>query len=258
MSRQPLIGIPACTRAIGPRWQGHGTDEQYVHAVAGYTGGLPILIPPAGAADLAALTREMDGLFLTGSRSDVEPHHYGGVADPEAAATPGALDPGRDAIMLPLARAMVAAGKPVLAVCRGHQELNVAFGGTLHQAVHSVPDNFDHSPQRHLPREAMWLPRHDVIFATDGVLHRLFGVKRLTVNSLHRQAVDQPGNGVIVEARAEDGVIEAIRIAGAAFAIGVQWHPEWDIANEPMSQALFSAFGQACRAAMAAAARRAA
>ncbi|MEQ8371171.1 MAG: gamma-glutamyl-gamma-aminobutyrate hydrolase family protein [Alphaproteobacteria bacterium] len=258
MSRQPLIGIPACARTIGPRWLSHGTDEQYVHAVAGYTGGLPILIPPAGAADVADLARQLDGLFLSGSPSNVAPHHYGATADPAKAETPGENDHGRDAVMLPLIRAMIAAGKPLLAVCRGHQELNVAFGGTLHQAVHQVPGNFDHRPQRQLPREAMWAPRHDVIFAGNGVLHRLFGVERLTVNSLHSQAVDRPGERIIVEARAEDGVIEAIRVDGAAFAIGVQWHPEWRIEDQPMSQALFGAFGQACRDALAATARRAA
>jgi putative glutamine amidotransferase len=239
----PVIGVPCCTRMMGEH-PTHWAGEKYVVAVSDAVGGLPLLIPALGQRiAVGDLIDRLDGLLLTGSRSNVEPHHYGGA--PSAPDT--AHDPQRDAMTLPLIRAAVAADLPILAICRGLQELNVALGGTLHQRVHEVEGRLDHrAPEGDVARRYAH-DAHAVALTPGGVLERLAGGRALTVNSLHSQGIDRLASSLIVEAVAPDGQIEAARRADAAFVLGVQWHPEYCFADSPFSRALFAAFGAACR-----------
>ncbi len=219
--------------------------EKYIEAVAHGAHAIPVLIPVLDPQlDLANLLESVDGLLLTGSASNVEPHHYGGPAS-----VPGTLhDPYRDSTTLPLIPCAVAAGLPVLAICRGFQEMNVAFGGTLHQRLHELPGYMDHREDESAPLDVQYAPVHEVRLEPGGQLAKMAGQDRLQVNSLHWQGVEALAPALRVEARAPDGVIEAFRVAEAAgFAIGVQWHPEWRFAQDSFSRALFAAFGDASR-----------
>lgn len=235
-----IVGIPACERSRNEMlW--HETPARYAAAVFEAAGALPLMIPPMGKAQVAVLDR-LDGLLLPGSPSNVHPSHYDGGES----RTPDHHDPARDSTALPLIRAAIARGVPLLAICRGIQELNVALGGTLHQRVHELPGCRDHRAGSGSIEEK-YGPKHRVTLS--GRLARLVGAREILVNSLHGQAIDRPAPGLVVEARATDGTIEAVRADGVAgFAIGVQWHPEWRCAGNPASLALFRAFGDACRA----------
>jgi putative glutamine amidotransferase len=242
MSRLPLIGIPADRRLYGQQYF-HMVGEKYIEAIARGAEAVPVLVPALGSEiDLPSLLEACDGLLLTGSASNVEPHHYGGPAS-----TPGTLhDANRDATTLPLIPRAVAAGLPVLAICRGFQEMNVAYGGTLHQQLHEVPGNLDHRDDESQPLEVQYGPAHEVLLEPGGELEKIAGVSRLNVNSLHWQGVQKLGRGLTVEARAADGVIEAFSVTGSSgFSMGLQWHPEWQFAKDPFSRALFAAFGAA-------------
>jgi putative glutamine amidotransferase len=244
MSRLPLIGIPADRRLYGKHYF-HMVGEKYIDAIATGANAIPVLVPSLGAdMDLSALLELCDGLFLTGSATNVEPRHYGGPAS-----VPGTLhDPSRDATTLPLIPQAIAAGLPVLAICRGFQEMNVAFGGSLHQRLHEVPGLSDHRENEADPVEVQYAPVHEVLLEPGGELRQIAGRDRLMVNSLHWQGVKKLGGGLSVEARAPDGVIEAFRVTQApAFAMGLQWHPEWQFAKDAFSRALFTAFGAASR-----------
>ena len=235
-----IVGIPACSKQIGELLQ-HATPARYGEALMHASGALPILLPPVGEGLLAMLDR-LDGLLLDGSPSNVEPALYGAEHD----ATPGKHDPARDATTLPLVRAAIARGMPVLCICRGIQELNVAMGGTLHQQVHDVPDRNDHRPGPGTIDEKFGFA-HKVRLS--GELARLVGKTDIDVNSLHEQALDRVADGLVVEGVAEDGTVEAVRVAGArAFAFGVQFHPEWHVKTDAASFAIFRAFGEACAA----------
>jgi putative glutamine amidotransferase len=223
----------------------HLVGEKYIEAIAVGARAMPVLIPALGSGiDLPTLLEACDGLLLTGSASNVEPHHYGGPAS-----EPGTLhDPDRDATTLPLIPRAVAAGLPVLAICRGFQEMNVAYGGTLCQRLHEVTGNLDHREDESTPLDVQYGPAHDVLLEPGGVLRSIAGRDRLQVNSLHWQGIGTLGRNLDVEARAPDGVIEAFRVADApGFALGLQWHPEWQFAKNPFSSALFAAFGEASR-----------
>jgi putative glutamine amidotransferase len=245
MSAAALIGVTACARK-GDRHVFHSVATQYVDAVVEGAGGLPTIVPAIGEkSDFASLVARLDGLLLTGSPSNVEPHHYG------AAAREGTLhDPARDATTLPLIRQALDAGLPLLAICRGHQELNVALGGTLHQHVQELPGKRDHRARQVPSNEERYGMVHTIDLVSGGFLSRLVNATTATVNSLHAQAIDRLAPGLVVEAVAsDDGVIEAVRVAGArSFALGVQWHPEWHIARDELSRAIFAAFGDAARA----------
>ncbi len=244
MSRLPLIGIPADRRLYGKQYF-HMVGEKYIEAVAAGAHAVPVLIPALGPAlDLQGLLAGCDGLLLTGSASNVEPHRYGGPAS-----EPGTLhDSSRDATTLPLIPQAIAHGLPVLAICRGFQEMNVAFGGTLCQRLHEVAGNLDHREDDTAPLEVQYGPAHEVLLEPGGVLREIAGTDRLRVNSLHWQGVQTLAGALRVEARAADGLVEAFRVDGADFALGLQWHPEWQFAKNPFSSALFAAFGAACRA----------
>jgi putative glutamine amidotransferase len=219
----------------------HATPARYGAAALGGAGAVPLLIPPIGQAQLGVLDR-LDGLLLSGSPSNVHPANYkGGESE-----TPEWHDTDRDATTLPLIRAAIARALPVLAICRGIQELNVALGGTLHQQVHKIPGRLDH---RSGPGtlEQKYGPKHKV--ALSGRLARIIGSSEIMVNSLHGQAIDRPAPGLVVEATAPDSTIEGVRLDPApGFVLGLQWHPEWRYAEDAASRAIFSAFGEACRA----------
>jgi putative glutamine amidotransferase len=223
----------------------HCVGEKYITAIADGANATPVLIPSLGEAlDVRELLADFDGILLTGSPSNVEPRHYRG-----AASDPGTLhDPQRDATTLPLIPHIVEAGLPLLAICRGFQEMNVAFGGTLWQKLHEVQGHLTHKENMEAPLDDQYGPAHPVTLTPGGQLHRLAGGERLEVNSLHSQGVRSLGDGLEVEARAPDGVIEAFRVRSApSFALAVQWHPEWKFRNDPFSSALFAAFGQSAR-----------
>lgn len=241
---RPVVGVTGCCKFIEPHPY-YAVGEKYVRAVAEGCDALPFLIPPlADWYDLDALLERLDGILVTGSPSNVEPHLYGGPP-----ARPGTLsDPVRDATNLPLIRAAIESGVPMLAICRGIQELNVAFGGSLHQHVEEVAGRNDHNPGRSAAVDVQYGPAHDVHLAPGGQLARLFGVDRITVNSIHSQGIDRLGKDLTVEATAPDGQIEAVSVAGAnVFSLAVQWHPEWRFEDDPHSSALFGAFAAACR-----------
>jgi putative glutamine amidotransferase len=235
-----IVGIPACARfRNGHVW--HETPARYAAAVEGGAGAIPIMIPPTGEAQVAVLDR-IDGLLVPGSPSNVHPGRYAGGES----LTPDLHDAARDATTLPLIRAALTKGVPVLAICRGIQELNVALGGTLHQRLHELPNRHDHRSGEG-PPERRYGPRHPVRLS--GNLAGIVGASEIPVNSVHGQAIDRLAPGLVVEAVAPDGTIEAVRVTHArSFAYGVQWHPEWKYLEDPASLALFRAFGEACRA----------
>src|SRR5271167_2430734 len=237
----PIIGIPTCMRTVNERVF-HGVNERYPNAVIDATGCLPILIPAIGSkVDVCGVLDRLDGLLLTGSPSNVHPSQYGGEPSyPETL-----HDPERDATTLPLIRGAVRRDLPILAICRGIQELNVALGGTLHQRVHELPGRLNHRSSKGSP-EGPYGPAHSVTLTTDGLLASLTGAAEVMVNSLHSQGIDRPAPGLLVEAVAPDGQIEAVSLPEARFIVGVQWHPEHKALDNPFSSALFSAFARAC------------
>lgn len=223
----------------------HAVGEKYITAVLDAAQALPLLIPSLGRElALEELVQELDGLLFTGSPSNVEPHIYGGEPS-----RPGTLhDPDRDATTLPLIPRAIEAGVPVLGLCRGCQEMNVAFGGTLWQHVEEVPGHRVHHEDATQPLEVQYAPSHAVTLTAGGVLRSIAGTDRLMVNSLHHQGLRTLGRGLVEEARAEDGLIEAFRVEHARrFALAVQWHPEWKTGDNPFSTALFRKFGDAAR-----------
>jgi putative glutamine amidotransferase len=240
----PLVGIPCCHRSIGQHGY-HVAGDKYIRAVAEGSGAVPLLIPALGDRhDMEDLVARLDGLFITGSPSNIEPHRYGGT--PSAEGTEH--DRHRDATTIPLIRAALAAGLPLFGVCRGLQELNVALGGTLHQRVHELNDRMDHRANPEEPLDVQFGPAHRIYIQVDGMLARLFNKTETIVNSVHWQGIDWLADRLAVEAVAPDGQIEAVRVADVpGFALAVQWHPEWRFRDNPESIALFQAFGDAIR-----------
>lgn len=241
---RPLIGVISDRRTLGHHaFQVQG--EKYLLAVIEGSGGYPVGIPSVGVSfDVPGVLDRLDGLMLTGSPSNVEPRHYHGTDS-----RPGTLhDSERDAAALALIPAAIEAGLPLLAVCRGFQELNVAFGGTLHQELHTLPELGRHREDKGAPVEQQYGPAHEVSFVPGGLLARITGQDSAVVNSVHGQGIGGLGDGLAVEATAPDGLIEAVTaVAAPGFVLGVQWHPEWKVMEDPVSLAIFRAFGDACR-----------
>jgi len=218
----------------------HQANDEYIEAIRGGAGAFPLLIPSTGSPlDPATILAQVDGLLFPGAPSNVAPSHY------RQAARPGTeMDEIRDATTLPLLRAAIKIGKPVLAICRGFQELNVALGGSLHQHVHEIPGRLDHREPDNVSREMEYAPAHRIDIVPDGLLARLSGKNQAMVNSLHHQGIDRLAPGLRSEAHAPDGQIEAVSMPGATgFLLGVQWHPEWAFAEDALSQAIFQGFG---------------
>lgn len=242
---RPVIGIPADIKYQG-QWPFHSVGDKYVHAVQTAVGDVMILPALGDQSVLARFLPLLDGLFLTGSLSNVEPHHYG-----EPPAREGTLhDPARDATTLPLIQTVIDMGMPLFGVCRGFQEINVAFGGTLHQHIQELPGKMDHRepPEGDIP--TLYADAHEAHLQADSLLKQwLSGADTITINSLHQQGIKDLGRGLSIEALAPDGIVEAFRIDAARhFGYAVQWHPEWLFNEKPASVALFKAFKEACEA----------
>ena len=245
----PVVGIVCDRKKVGDH-AFHMVGEKYIDAVRDGSRATPLLIPalspPLTGAEIFAC---VDGLLFTGSTSNVSPQWYSGPA----ARKHSLLDEARDATAIPLIRDAQAAGVPMLCICRGFQELNVAFGGTLHQHLHEVQGFTDHrAGDRKSALEEQYGPAHEVRIAPGGVFSELLPEcapnGAFLVNSLHGQGIDRLAPGLRIEAEAPDGAIEAVSMDGAeAFLLGVQWHPEWRAGENPVSRAIFSAFGDALR-----------
>jgi len=242
---RPLIGVVSDRRVVGHH-AFHMVGEKYLRALVDGADAYPVALPSlAEGFDVVDILDRLDGLFLTGSPSNVEPRHY--LGEPSRAGT--WHDPERDTAALALIPAAIRAGMPLFAVCRGFQEVNVAFGGSLHQFVHEVPGYRVHKENTEDPLDAQYAPAHGVTFAEGGVLQGLTGKRFEQVNSLHSQGIARLGEGLSVEATAEDGLVEAFSVTDSpGFTLAVQWHPEWKVTSNPVSMSIFRAFGEACRA----------
>lgn len=240
---KPVVLVPACNRLLGEH-PFHIAGKKYIDAVR-LAGGLPLVVPFAEPDEIDVLLDMADGVLLTGSPSNVHPSHFDeDVLDPSLP-----LDPARDSWTLPLIRRVVERGVPLFTICRGTQEANVALGGSLHQAVHAVQGHDDHrGGPDDAPAAHIYGPRHDVLVTPGGALEAIVGQPRFQVNSVHGQAVNRLADGLRIEARAPDGVVEAFSVPrSAGFSLCVQWHPEWLAADNPVSMKLLRAFGDACR-----------
>jgi len=224
----------------------HMVGEKYLQAIADASDAYPVALPSlTDGFDVIDIIDRLDGLYLTGSPSNLEPHHY--MGDPSE---PGTWhDPERDLAALALIPAAIRVGMPLFAICRGFQEMNVSFGGTLHQKVHEIPGYRIHKENPEDPIEVQYGPVHEVEFSGGGLLERITGKPSAMVNSVHSQGVHRLGDELEVEAVADDGLIEAFTVKDApGFTLGVQWHPEWKVLDDPVSTALFREYGDACRA----------
>ncbi len=241
---RPLVIVSADVRVVdGYVW--HATPEQYLNAVLIGAHAAPLVLPSFGREiDPMDLLADADGVLVSGSRSNVHPTCYGGT--PSEATEP--YDQARDGTTIPLIRAAIMLGVPLMCICRGHQELNVALGGSLDAEIQTIPGRMDHRSPVSDDNDVRFGLAHDVDFVPGSRLAEIVGKRRIRVNSLHRQAIGRLAEGLEVEARAADGTIEAVRVRDAAtFAFGIQWHPEyWVTADEP-SRRLFEAFGEAVR-----------
>ena len=240
----PVIAVPMCVKPLDGQ-NFHTVGEKYLTALADSAKAYPLAFPALGELLPAdALLDRIDGLLFTGSPSNIATHHYAGAPDrPESP-----QDPGRDGITLPLIRAAIARNIPLLCICRGFQELNVALGGSLHTHLHEMPGHLDHrGAPAGSPLDLLYQPAHQIAFTPGGRFAEILGKTEATVNSVHWQGIDRLAERLIVEGRAPDGVIEAVSVRGAVFALGTQWHPEYRSAANPDSAKLFAAFGEAAR-----------
>ena len=245
MSLDPiLVAVPADVREFDNyRW--HATPDTYLKALTRVAGAIPVIVPAlAGEFDVGALLSRVDGLMMTGSASNVHPDRYG--VPPSPSHEP--FDPDRDRLTEALIAGAIERGLPLLCICRGHQELNVALGGTLAIEIQEGEGRMDHRAIKHEEQRERFAVRHPVSVAAGGTLAAIVGADDIRVNSLHRQAIDRLAPGLAVEATAEDGTIEAVSVEGAkGFALGVQWHPEYWAESDAASTAIFEAFAAACR-----------
>jgi putative glutamine amidotransferase len=241
---KPLIGISCCQKHFGRfAMLNHAVSNTYVRAVDEVVGGMAVLIPANGVrADVTALLDRLDGVILTGSPSNVEPALYGGEPHPSDTLE----DRFRDAVTLPLIRAAIEQGLPLLGICRGFQEMNVALGGSLHQRLQDLPGRIDHStPMQHLA-QVRHAKAHSLRIVPGSWMHRVAQVREIAVNSLHNQGVDRLASSLVAEAFAPDGTIEAFRVAQSpGFAVGVQWHPEYDMDTDEVSRRILLSFRDA-------------
>jgi putative glutamine amidotransferase len=247
--KRPVVGVIANAHRVERRFTAQIVGERNLRAVAEVCGALPVIF--AGSpdiTDISALLEVVDGVLLTGARANVHPTRFQTEAHPKHEP----YDEARDALALALVEVCVARGVPIFGVCRGFQEMNVAFGGSLHPEIRELPGRMNHRMPRletgeiHPDPAVIFADRHDVHLVPGGAFAQLFGTETIRVNSLHGQGILEPGKRIVVEGVAEDGTIEAIRIADApGFALGVQWHAEHDAQRNPVNRALFQAFGEA-------------
>ncbi len=242
VAERPIVLVPADNRMLGQH-PFHVVGRKYIDAVR-LAGCLPLVVPWASAPEVEELLLHADGVLLTGSPSNVHPSHFGeDVHNPELP-----LDPARDEWTLPLTRRAIELGVPLLAICRGFQETNVALGGTLHQAVQELPGKHDHRAPSDAPAEVQYGLAHDVHVVPGGVLAGILGEGVVRVNSVHGQGANRLAPGARAEAVAPDGLVEAFTLPQArGFNLCLQWHPEWQAADNPVSMKLLRAFGAACQ-----------
>lgn len=238
----PMIGVVCDVQTIAPH-PFHTVGDKYLTALAQAAGVMPVLIPAlTELLDVERYLDRLDGVFLTGGYSMVHPSLYNEEPQLEQA-----YDQRRDVLSQPLIMATIKRDLPLFAACRGFQEINVAHGGSLHQALYQVEGLQEHREDKSGSLAEQYAPSHPVSLVSDGKLAELLACDRITVNSLHVQGIKQLGRGLHVEATAADGLIEAFSIEGMRFGLGVQWHPEWQVMNHPHQLRLFEAFGDACR-----------
>jgi putative glutamine amidotransferase len=246
---KPVVGVIGNAHIVENRFPAQICGEKNLRAVAEVAGALPLVF--AGSPDITdvgALLDVVDGILLTGARANVHPTRF--RTEPNAKHEP--YDERRDAVALSLVEACVERGIPIFGICRGLQEMNVAMGGSLHPEIREIPGRMNHRMPRlengeiHPDPTVVFAERHDVTLVPDGAFARILGRDKIRVNSLHGQGVLEPGRRVVIEGVAEDGTVEAIRIADApGFALGVQWHAEYEAASNAVNRALFEAFGDA-------------
>lgn len=243
--RRPIVAVTGDVR-IHDDYAWHAAPDRYLAPLASIAGVTPLIVPALGdGLDLDGLLDIVDGLVCTGSRSNVHPALYGAETSP--AHEP--FDPARDSTALPLIRKALGRGLPLFCICRGMQELNVALGGTLDTEIQDLPGRIDHRAPEAQTQEGRFALSHTVRLAADGCLGRIVGTDAIEVNSLHRQGLGRLAEGLRVEARAPDGTIEAVSVAGSpGYAVGVQWHPEFWAETDRPSRRLFEAFGRAAEA----------
>ncbi|MBP7240668.1 gamma-glutamyl-gamma-aminobutyrate hydrolase family protein [Amaricoccus sp.] len=242
---KPVIGIIGNSHLINDEYAVQAVGVANIEAVAELTGAIPLVVPalPAVGA-ISDLMEACDGFVFTGGRPNVHPSHWG----EEPTEKHGAFDPDRDAVTLPLIRACVAAGTPIFGICRGFQEFNVAFGGTLDPEIREIPGRLNHRMPPDGTLEEKFEHRHTVRLTPGGAFARILGATEVMVNSLHGQGIRDRGGRVVIEGWAPDDTPEAIHIEGApGFAIAVQWHPEWRASTDPVSRPLFMSLGEAVR-----------
>ena len=242
---RPIVGIIGNTHLINDQYVVYGGGEMNTQAVSEVSGCLPLIIPADPThTSVAELMEACDGFLLTGGRANVHPEEYGEAAT----AAHGEFDRARDAIVLELVRACVDRGQSFFGVCRGFQEVNVAMGGTLYPEIRDLPGRMNHRMPPDGTVEEKFELRHDVTFTEGGVFHALLGAPKVRTNTLHGQGIKTPGARIVMDGHADDGTPEAIYVKGATgFTLSVQWHPEWNAGQDPVSRALFTAFGDAVR-----------
>ncbi|MGY4308390.1 putative glutamine amidotransferase [Bradyrhizobium sp. USDA 4369] len=249
--KRPVVGVIGNSHRVENRFTVQMVGERNLSAVAEVAGALPLMF--AGVpeiTDIAALLDIVDGVVLTGARANVHPTRFN--AEPSLKHEP--YDIHRDEVALQLSEACVSRGIPLFGICRGLQEMNVAFGGSLHPEIREIPGRMNHRMPRlengeiHPDPTVVFADRHEVRLTPGGAFATILGCDSIKVNSLHGQGILEPGDRVVIEGIAEDGTIEAIRIADApSFALGVQWHAEYDPQKNPINRKLFEAFGAAVR-----------
>lgn len=242
---RPVVGIIGNHYLINDEYPTHAGGTMNSEAVAEVCGAVPMVVPSdPRVVSVADLLEVCDGFLLTGGRPNVHPEEYGEAAT-EAH---GEFDRARDALTLPLIRALVERGQPFFGVCRGFQEVNVAMGGTLYPEIRDLPGRMNHRMPPDGTIEEKFALRHVVTFGEGGPFHRLFGAREVMTNTLHGQGIKDPGKRIVIDGHAPDGTPEAIYVEGApGFTMSVQWHPEYRAARDPVSRPLFEAFGQAVR-----------
>ncbi len=243
---RPVVGIIGNQHLINDQYPAHAGGAMNSEAVASVAECMPLLIPADPRfVSVEELLETCDGFLLTGGRPNVHPNEYG---EDETEAH-GAFDRARDAIALPLVRACVERGQPFLGICRGFQEVNVAMGGSLYPEIRDLPGRMNHRMPPDGTLEEKFALRHTVEFSEGGVFHRLMGASQVMTNTLHGQGICRAGARIVIDGYAADGTPEAIYVKDApGFTLSVQWHPEWDAPNDPVSRPLFTAFGDAVRA----------
>ncbi|QQA43990.1 gamma-glutamyl-gamma-aminobutyrate hydrolase family protein [Pelagovum pacificum] len=243
---RPVIGIIGNFAMINETYATHSGGVMNSEAVSLVSGGIPLIVPAdPRLLSVNDLLEACDGFLLTGGRPNVHPEEYG----EEETEAHGAFDRARDAITLPLVRACVERGQPVFGVCRGFQEMAVAMGSTLHPEIRDLPGRMNHRMPPDGTLEEKFALRHIVTLTEGGPFHRLFGAREVMTNTLHGQGIMKAGKRIVIDGHAPDGTPEATYVKGApGFTLSVQWHPEYNAANDPVSRPLFEAFGDACRA----------